>query len=139
MAKLTTATISRRTWKRWQWRRTRSTGTRSSRGSRLSGNQYYVVQTRANGKAAKRVTAAEARRRAALIIARIKAGEEPLAEPAAALAEGPTVGELARRWLEEHVAVRCKPRTVEMYTLIVRKHLLPALGRVRRWRWITGG
>ncbi len=97
-----------------------------------------MVQTRANGKAAKRVTvgrhgivtAEEARRRAALIIARIKAGEEPLAEPAAALAEGPTVGEIARRWLEEHVGVRCKPRTVEMYTLIVRKHLLPALGRV---------
>ncbi len=89
-----------------------------------SGSKYYVVQTRANGKAAKRVTAEEGRRRAALIIARIKAGEAPLAAPAAALAEGPTVGELASRWLEEHVAVRCKPRTVEMYTLIVRKHLL---------------
>jgi len=66
-----------------------------------------VVQTRANGKAAKRVTVGrhgivtgeDARRRAAPIIARIKAGEEPVAEPAAALAEGPTVGELARRCL----------------------------------------
>ncbi len=142
MAKLTTATISKRTVEAlivekdtvyWD-------SELSGFGVRAypSGSKYYVVQTRANGKAAKRVTvgrhgivtAEEARRRAALIIARIKAGEEPLAEPAAALAEGPTVGEIARRWLEEHVEVRCKPRTVEMYTLIVRKHLLPALGRV---------
>ena len=142
MAKLTTATISKRTVEAlavekdtvyWD-------SELSGFGVRAypSGSKYYVVQTRANGKAAKRVTvgrhgivtAEEARRRAALIIARIKAGEEPLAEPAAALAEGPTVGEIARRWLEEHVKVRCKPRTVEMYTLIVRKHLLPALGRV---------
>ena len=141
MAKLTTATISKRTVEAlavekdmvyWD-------SELSGFGVRAypSGSKYYVVQTRANGKAAKRVTvgrhgivtAEEARRRAALIIARIKAGEEPLAEPPAAVACGPTVGEIARRWLEEHVAVRCKPRTVEMYTLIVRKHLLPALGR----------
>ena len=124
MAKLTTATISKRTVEAlavekdtvyWD-------SELSGFGVRAypSGSKYYVVQTRANGKAAKRVTvgrhgivtAEEARRRAALIIARIKAGEEPLAEPAAALAEGPTVGEIARRWLEEHVEVRCKPRTV---------------------------
>ena len=69
-----------------------------------SGSKYYVVQTRAGGKAAKRVTvgrhgvltAEEARRRAALVISRIKAGEEPVPEPLAArLADGPTVGELA--------------------------------------------
>ena len=75
-----------------------------------SGTKVYVVQTRAGGKAAKRVTvgrhgvvtAEEARRRAALILARIKAGEEPAAEPLAARpAEGPTVADpcraLARR------------------------------------------
>ena len=103
-----------------------------------SGSRYYIVQTRAAGKAAKRVTvgrhgvvtAEEARRRAALIIARIKAGEEPAAEPLeAGPGGGPTVGDLARRWMEEHVAVRCKPRTARMYRLILDKHLLPALGR----------
>ena len=138
MAKLTTATISKRTVEAlavekdtvyWD-------SELSGFGVRAypSGSKYYVVQTRANGKAAKRVTvgrhgivtAEEARMRAA----RIKAGEEPRAEPAAALAGGPTVGEIARRWLEEHVEVRYKPRTVVMYRLMVRKHLLPALGRV---------
>ena len=86
-----------------------------------SGSKYYVVQTRAGGKAAKRVTvgrhgvltAEEARRRAALIVSRIKAGEEPVPEPLAArLADGPTVGELAAVYLDEHVAARCKPKTL---------------------------
>ena len=96
-----------------------------------------MVQTRAGGRAAKRVTvgrhgvvtAEEARRRAALIITRIKAGEEPVPKPLRP-AEGPSVAELARAYLEEHVAVRCKPKTVEMYGQAVRKHILPALGRM---------
>ena len=103
-----------------------------------SGSKHYVVQTRAGGKAAKRVTvgrhgivtAEEARRRAALAIARIKAGEEPAPEPVAVtLAESPTVCHLARVYLDEHVAVRCKPNTAAVYRLIVHKHLLPALGK----------
>ena len=101
-----------------------------------SGQKYYVVQTRARGRAAKRVTvgchgviaAEEARRRAALIIARIKAGEEPVPEPMAAkLAAGPTVGELAQRYLEEHVEVRCKAKTAQSYRQVVGKHIVPAL------------
>ena len=97
-----------------------------------------MVQTRAGGAAAKRVTigrhgvvtAEEARRRAALVIARIKAGEDPVAEPLAVRqAGGPSVGELAARYLEEHVAVRCKPKTEATYRLIVAKHILPRLGR----------
>ena len=98
-----------------------------------------MVQTRAGGRAAKRVTvgrhgivtAEEARRRAALVIARVKAGEDPVpATPARALVAGPTVGELARQWLDEHVAVRCKPKTAALYNLVVDRHLLPKLGRV---------
>ena len=76
------------------------------------------------------LTAEEARRRAALIIARIKAGEEPVPEPMAVkLAEGPTVAEIAGRYLEEHVAVRCKPKTEETYRLVIGKHILPAFGK----------
>ena len=102
-----------------------------------SGQKYYVVQTRARGRAAKRVTvgrhglitAEEARRRAALIVARIKAGEEPVPEPMAAKrVEGPTVAALAQHYLEEHVEVRCKPKTAESYRQAVGKHILPALG-----------
>ena len=103
-----------------------------------TGRKVYIAQTRADGNAAKRVTvgrhgvitADEARRRAALIVSRIKAGEEAIPEPMAAKpAGGPTVGELAERWLEKHVAVRCKPNTESMYRLVVAKYILPAFGR----------
>lgn len=105
-----------------------------------TGSKFYVVQTRANGKAGKRVTvgrhgvltADEARRRAALIISRIKAGEEPVAEPMEGVPEDcPTIGELAMEWLEKHVDPRCKPRTREMYRRMVEKHLVPAFGKER--------
>ncbi len=105
-----------------------------------TGSKFYVVQTRADGKAGKRVTvgrhgvltADEARRRAALIISRIKAGEKPVAEPMeAGLEDCPTFGELAREWLEKHVDPRCKPKTREMYRLMVERHLVPAFGQER--------
>ena len=103
-----------------------------------SGRKVYIVQTRAGGKAGLRVTVGpdgvispeEARRRAALIIARIKAGEEPVPEPLSAkLAKGPTVAELARRYLEDHVAVRCRPSTAELYRVAVEKYILPRFGK----------
>ncbi|MDE0279720.1 MAG: integrase arm-type DNA-binding domain-containing protein [Gammaproteobacteria bacterium] len=103
-----------------------------------TGNKFYVVQTRTGGKAGKRVTvgrhgvitADEARRRAAGIIARVKAGEEPSPEPSEGRPEtGPTIGELAGQWLDEHVEVRCKPNTRTMYRRIVNNYILPALGK----------
>ena len=103
-----------------------------------TGRKVYVVQTRAGGKDGKRVTvgrhgvitAEEARRRAALIVARIKAGEEPIPEPMAmTLANGPTVAELAAVYLEEVVGVRLKPASAKSYRGVIEKHILPALGR----------
>ena len=65
-----------------------------------------------------------------LIIARIMADEEPVPEPMAVkLAEGPTVAEMAGRYLEEHVAVRCKPKMASMYRLVVEKYIVPRLRR----------
>ena len=78
-----------------------------------SGAKVYVVQTRVFGRS-KRVTVGrhgqispdQARKEAARIIARIKAGEaEPLEEPAPA----PTVADLAERYQREYVAMHCKP------------------------------
>ena len=143
MARLETKTISRRTVE--ALRVDKDTVFWDSKlpgfGVRVypSGAKYYVVQTRVGGRAPKRVTvgrdgvitAKEARRRAALIIARIKAGKEPVPEPMAVkLADGPTVAELARRYLDEHVAVRCKPRTEELYRHVIGKHILPAFGKM---------
>ena len=99
-----------------------------------SGAKVYVVQTRVFGRS-KRVTvgrhgklsADQARKEAARIIARIKAGEaEPLEEPAAA----PTVADLAERYQREYVAMHCKPLTVSHYGLMLRKHIVPGLGKL---------
>ena len=102
------------------------------------GGRVYVAQAR-GPEGSKRVTvgrhgvvnADEARRRAALIIARVKAGEEPVPKPVAAkLSGGPTVAALAARYLEEHVAVRCKPKTAETARSVVSRHIVPAFGKL---------
>ena len=38
------------------------------------------------------------------------------------------MAEVAERYLEEHVAVRCKPTTAAQRRFVLRKHVLPALG-----------
>ena len=103
-----------------------------------TGGKVYIAQAR-GPDGPKRVTvgrhgvigAEQARRRAALIIARIKAGEEAVPLPLSALAAGgPTVADLAARYLEEHVAVRVKPKTAANARIAVHNHILPALGRL---------
>ena len=102
-----------------------------------SGARIYVVQTRGPG-GTKRVTVGrhgvittdEARRRAASIVARIKAGEAPSTARAARAQLGPTVAELAGRYLREHVAVHCKPATAKAYRYLFERHIVPALGKL---------
>ena len=101
-----------------------------------SGRKVYVVQTRAQGRS-RRVTvgrhgvisAEQARGRAALIIARIKSGEAAVAAPKPA-AKGPTVAELAERYLTEHIDVRCKASTAYRVRLVLRRHILPEFGEL---------
>ena len=104
-----------------------------------SGAKVYVVQTRCEGRS-KRITvgrhgvisAPRARRRAALVIARLKAGEDPFPPRSAPAAErSVTVAELADRFVREYVAVRCKPWTVMTYRGALDRWILPALGRLR--------
>ncbi len=99
-----------------------------------SGRKVYVVQTRAGGKS-RRVTVGRhgeiapdrARKHAAKIIARLKAGLSPVrSEPAPA----PTVADLAGRYRREYVAMHCKPNTVKHYGLMLAKHIVPRLGEL---------
>ena len=98
-----------------------------------SGAKVYVVQARGPA-GTKRITvgrhgvigASEARRRATLILARIRAGEDPVAE--APEPESVTVAALAARYLREHVAVRCKPTTAAQYRLAIERYIVPAVG-----------
>ena len=99
-----------------------------------SGKKIFVVQTRALGRS-KRVSLGQhgdtnfsvdhARRKAADVIARIKVGQ-PAVPPEPA--PDPTVADLAERYEREYVAMHCKPLTVRHYRLMLRKHIVPALG-----------
>ena len=100
-----------------------------------TGSKVYIAQAR-GPEGPKRVAvgrhgvinADEARKRAAYIIARVKAGEEAVPEPLGPKA-GPTVAELCARYMEEYVAVRCKPGTAALYRSVIDRHVLPALGK----------
>ena len=63
----------------------------------------------------------------ALIITRMKAGEDPIPAPIVP-APGPTVAEVAERYLEERVALRRRPAPATQRSHVLRKHILPALG-----------
>ena len=103
------------------------------------GGRVYIAQARGPEKKIRRVTvgrhdvlnADQARQRAAFIITRIRAGQDPISLPLAARFNGgPTVADLAERYLEEHAAVRFKPRTRLRVRGMLDNHILPALGRL---------
>ena len=101
-----------------------------------SGSKVYVVQFRADGRS-KRITIgrdgiitpAQARRRAARILARVQAGRSPVPQRDR-LPSGPTVQDVAKRFLAEHVDVRYKPHTVKAVHRLFIKFILPAFGKV---------
>ena len=95
-----------------------------------SGSKVYVVQTRHKGKSRRVtlgrhgvITADKARHEAALVINRIKTGEDPHGK-----AKTVTVAELAARYMAEHVEVRCKESTQRMYRSVLERFILPAYG-----------
>ena len=77
------------------------------------------------------ISADEARRRAARIVNPIKAGEDPVPVPLPPrLAGGPTVAGLAARYMEKHVAVRCRESTAEGIRGLLDKYILPEFGKL---------
>ena len=104
-----------------------------------SGSKVYMVQTRARGKT-RRVTIGRhgvwtperARREAGRLLASLKAGETPRRPGAdSPSANGPTISEMAERYMTEHVAVRCKPTTQRGCRDILDRFLLPKFGALR--------
>ena len=96
-----------------------------------SGRKAYIVQCR-GPKGSRRVTIGRhgavapdhARKKAAVIIDRIKCGEDPAPEPPR---PEPTVADLAARYLAGHVEVNCKAASLASYRQLLDKHILPAL------------
>ncbi len=97
-----------------------------------TGRKTFVVQSR-GPSGPKRLTLGrhgelavdEARKQAALIIDRIKRGEEPIPSPPEAES---TVAGLAERFMRTHVERHLKPATASAYRTVLDKYILPALG-----------
>ena len=140
MAKLTRTTISRRTVGNLSVEKDTVYWDRELPGfgvrAYATGSKVYVIQTRSKGKSTRVtigrhgvITPEEARRRAALIISRIKSGQAAVAAAAPA-PKGPTVAEMAERYLREHVDVRLKANTARMVRVDFNKYLLPEFGKL---------
>ena len=71
------------------------------------------------------LAAERARKQAVAVIDRIKNGESPLPNPSG---HALTVADLAKRYLEGHVAVNCNAHTRGIYGGSLDNHILPALG-----------
>ena len=97
-----------------------------------TGRKIFVVQSR-GPRGSKRVTLGrhgelateQARKQAVAVIDRIKEGKDPVAAPPEPAF---TVADLARRYLEAHVAVNCNAHTAGIYRGSLDNHILPALG-----------
>ncbi|MEQ8694239.1 MAG: tyrosine-type recombinase/integrase [Gammaproteobacteria bacterium] len=90
------------------------------------GNRYRRMSLGAHGV----LTPEKARRMAFKVLAAVKDGEDPAGERSRAR-KACTVKELAKRFDEEHIAVRLKPGTALEYRRNLRRFILPALGRLK--------
>ena len=100
-----------------------------------TGRRVYVVQMRGPAGNPKRVgigvhgeiAPVEARGKAAIVIDRIRRGEDPFPpEPA----REPTMAELGERYVKAHLEVNCRPNTVVTFRRVLNLHILPELGHL---------
>jgi integrase len=82
------------------------------------------------GKLGEHFPFAEARAQARKILGDVARGQDP-ARDRKRRRDAPTVAALAERFMSDHAAPYCKPRTVAMYETIVRLHVLPELGSMK--------
>lgn len=99
-----------------------------------SGRKVYIVKCRIKGRQRRitigpygPITAEQARIRAFEILSSAKGGGDP-AKQHDQLRKSPTVRAVGERFLEEHVAVRCKPITRREYRRALELYIVPALG-----------
>lgn len=102
-----------------------------------TGRKMYVVQYRANGRTRRKniarhgvMTPEEARREAKLVQADVARGHDPSADRKAIL-RGPTMRDLGQRFLDQHVAHFCKPKTSYDYANTLNKVIFPTLGAIK--------
>ena len=102
-----------------------------------SGAHSYFVRYRRGGQRRRislgshgTLTPEQARARAIQLLARVGAGEDPAVGRQSG-GHVTTVAGLAKRFDEEHIAVRLKPASARSYRDNLRRHVLPAIGKLR--------
>ncbi|NSX56327.1 site-specific integrase [Parasulfitobacter algicola] len=102
-----------------------------------TGRKVYIVQYRANGRTRRKnlgqhgvLTADEARKDAKLIQADVARGADPSADRKARL-RSPTIKELGKRFMTDHVELYCKPTTQYDYRNLLDKVVNPILGSIQ--------
>jgi integrase len=102
-----------------------------------SGKKSYVAQFRHAGRSRRsvigdhgRLTPDEARSAAKRLLGAVEQGADPIAAKRAERSV-PTFSEIANSFLESHVKAKRKPRTAEGYEILLRLHILPAIGSMR--------
>ena len=100
-----------------------------------SGRKVYLVKYRLDGRVIKKtigphgaIPPAAARARAAEIITAAMTGRDLTGRVLSPRTDTTTMHELAGRFLDEHVPVRCKPSTAHSYGIAIRQHVVPRLG-----------
>jgi integrase len=78
--------------------------------------------------------AAEARERARQMLLDLRQGRDPAAEAKArelaAKAGEMTITQLSEKWLADYVKPKLKPRTIQDYEILLKRHILPAVGHL---------
>ena len=107
---------------------------------RASGSKTYVLQARVRGKLRwftigrhGPMTPDQARARALEFLALAMKGIDPREaekEPDAQRDNPPSIADLGRRFMDDHVPVRCKPSTQAHYLRMVDSIIVPALGEL---------
>jgi integrase len=99
-----------------------------------SGSKTYQVQYRSKGTTRRIslgkhgvITCEDARKKAASILGEVNDGKDPSLDRSLQRAL-PSMKEVCEKFLTEHVAVRCKPKTAYDYQRIIERLIIPALG-----------
>jgi integrase len=95
---------------------------------------YWVFVNSGGKRKAKRVGEGKAGKRAAELVAtkiqaKLADGDRSVFAPDPAAS--PTLRAYAEHWLRSEAALRLKPITIERYTSVIQRHLVPAFGEVQ--------